>query len=92
MRLVATGGQWDGFWCLADGRHYTRCIDVAGGERWFRIADDAATARLNPRRKRANGIPFPASAGTEPRMIVGRYRGKAMLVGARRRRERGAER
>lgn len=86
LREAASDGQWDGFWCVADERYYTRCVS-AGVERWFRIADDAHTLRLIPRPRRANGIPFPVAANAVPRMIVGRYRGQAMIVGTRRRRE-----
>lgn len=86
LREAASDGQWDGFWCVADERYYTRCVS-AGVERWFRIADDANALRLISRPRRANGIPFPVAENAVPRMIVGRYRGQAMIVGTRRRRE-----
>lgn len=86
LREAAAGEQWDGFWCVADGRHYSRSTARDGSVRWFRIADDAAP-RLKARRKAAQVVPFPMPECAEPRMLVGRYRGQAMLVGTRRRRE-----
>ena len=78
------GEQWDGFWCDDDERFYARCVAAAGTERWFRIGDVAETARAAGRPARV--LAFRAPSPNAPRMIVGRYRGQAMLVGTRARR------
>ena len=86
LREPAEGEQWAGFWCLTDDRYYARCSSTAG-ERWFLIADGADDLAPGRRRRaRSNVVAFPRTA-TSPRMIVGRYRGQAMIVGTRRRRE-----
>lgn len=84
LREAAAGEHWAGFWSVDDERFYTRCLSAAG-EQWFRIADIAQTQRA------ARVIVFPV-ARQSPRMFVGRYRGRAMLVGTRSRRPAGVKR
>ena len=85
LREAEAGERWEGFWSVADERYYARSLDTAGVERWFRIADIETTQRIG-RRAATRVLPFPMSTAAVPRMIVGRYRGVAMIVGARRRR------
>jgi hypothetical protein len=84
LREAAAGERWEGFWSVADERFYARCSTAAGSERWFRITDVSEVAR--ERRRETRILPFPHRADRSPRMMVGRYRGKAMLVGTRQRR------
>jgi hypothetical protein len=81
---AVAGEQWEGFWSLSDERFYTRRTTSTGAEAWFRIGDLGAPAQLRQRDVRV--LPFPARFDRGPRMIVGRYRGNAMLVGTQRRR------
>lgn len=81
------GGQdevWEGFWSLDDERYYTRRVATDGGEKWFRIADLGVAPR---RRKEGTAVlAFPIGTRGErgvPGVIVGRYRGRSMLVGRR---------
>lgn len=90
LRALADSEAWEGFWSVEDERFYTRCL-VDGNERWYCIAD-IALERSARRRVASRVIPFPVAAEASPRMIVGRYRGQAMIVGTRRRRAPGAKR
>lgn len=92
LREAAAGEQWDGFWCVADERYYTRCTGPSGRVQWYRIDERAVSARLGARAKSAAIIRFPARHVATPRMIVGRYQGRAMIVGTRRRRAPAGER
>jgi hypothetical protein len=83
LREAADGEQWEGFWCVADERYYARCT-TAQTERWYRIIEHQDATRRRERGPRV--LPFPGSERVMPRMIVGRYRGRAMLVGTRRKR------
>ena len=75
---------------MRDERFYTRCL-AHGTERWYRIAElTVAGGAYRPRASRV--LPFPVSPEVSPRMLVGRYRGQAMIVGTRRRRAPGAKR
>jgi hypothetical protein len=85
LRTAAPGERWEGFWCVADERFYARCTMPEGREQWFRIADIASSAVVT-RRRETRVIQFPVRADRRPRMLVGRYRGNAMLVGTQRRR------
>ncbi len=81
---AAAGEQWDGFWSLTDERFYTRRTTFTGGESWFRIGDLGESRQ--PRQRQPRVLPFPVRLDRAPRMIVGRYRGNAMLVGTQQRR------
>jgi hypothetical protein len=81
LRDPVTGGPCEGFWGV-DERYYACCRRPDGATEWFRIADEGTRPRRAARQ--ADVLPFPAPA--LPRLIVGRYRGAAMLVGTRRRR------
>jgi hypothetical protein len=85
LGAAEAGERWEGFWCVADERFYTRCTSAAGRERWYRIADLSGEARPT-RRGSARVLAFPVHAAARPRMLVGRYRGQAMLVGTSARR------
>ncbi len=89
LRAASAGERWEGFWSVADERFYTRCTGPDGREAWYRIVDLAApkTRRRDPR-----VLPFPSRADRRPQMMVGRYRGKAMLVGTQQRRSPAVER
>ena len=87
LREAAAGEEWAGFWSIADERFYTRCVSLTSGERWFRIAD---ASEAHPAPDVARVLPFPfrrTPTSPAPRMMVGRYRGHAMLVGMRARRQ-----
>jgi hypothetical protein len=81
---AGAGEHWEGFWSLTDERFYTRRVTSTGAEQWFRIGD-LGESRL-PRQRDVRVLPFPARFDRGPRMIVGRYRGNAMIVGTQRRR------
>lgn len=84
LREAAAGERWEGFWCADDERHYTRRTRANGAVEWYRIAEAEEPRRFRARRKAATILPFPARA-TSSRMMVGRYRGQAMIVGTSRR-------
>lgn len=75
------GAVCEGFWG-ADERYYARCRRADGSEAWFRIADEGT--RSPRQRREAAVLVFPSVP--VPRLMVGRYRGRAMLVGTRQRR------
>lgn len=79
------GDNWEGFWG-GDERYYTRCRRADGSEQWFRIDDDAP---VSARRGREADVIVLHASRPLPKLKVGRYRGRAMLIGTRRRRPGG---
>ena len=79
--------RWEGFWCLADERYYTRCVRDGREEQWYRLVDApspavAREARVLPLRPRG-GREFPV---TRHMMLITPADGsRAILVGGLRR-------
>ena len=87
LRADTAEERWEGFWCDADERYYTRCARADGTESWFRLvdaipADDAAvaTARifrfpssLTAGRAMMSGMRLRADAAMRP-VLVGKSR------------------
>jgi hypothetical protein len=75
------GEQWNGFWCLTDGKYYARCVERDGREVWFCIADDSG-ARVLPFRRRGADAPRSRSV-----MVFGRVGRRSVLIGRYARRD-----
>jgi hypothetical protein len=94
--------RWDGFWCVADERYYTRCIQLDGSEQWYRIGDESApspvkrnskSTRIIPMRPRRVATPDGRLALTPDvrrtlLFVSARSGGREILVGSSRRRAR----
>ena len=85
---------WEGFWCLADERHYSRCVRADGAEQWYHLVDEvprgrAREPRVIPLRPRG-GRDFPV---TRHMMLVTPADGsRAILIGGSRRGSRAERR
>jgi hypothetical protein len=50
LRADSVQENWEGFWCLADDRYYTRCTRSDGSQQWYGIGDSRRTGVLPLRR------------------------------------------
>lgn len=79
--------RWEGFWCLADERYYTRCVRTDGSQQWFRIVDQMVRVRAD---REVRVFTFRPRRTRDARsLIVGTTGGRSILVGTSRRAPRG---
>jgi hypothetical protein len=79
--------KWEGFWCLADERYYTRCVRDDGAEQWYHLVDEPPRAQIRETRvlplRPRGGREFPV---TRHMMLVTPADGsRAILIGGSRR-------
>ena len=86
LRADTPDERWEGFWCDADERYYTRCTRRDGAEAWFRLVDEM------PLDDAAAGVrifKFPSSSAAKITVtgmrLLGNSGKRPILVGTARR-------